>query len=188
MSIYEFIADKKKYVEEPWRLRVHLAYLLIILFAFSAEPATPWFTAGSVMLIFGVLIRAWASGIIKKDDELATGGPYSLCRNPLYVGNFLIGYGFCFINGNPLSFVALTGYFLLIYPFTIRKEERKLARIFSEEFEEYRKKVNRFWPRLSPYTSIRGWKPYQYFVDNKDFLNEGAVLLLWFYTAYLFLN
>ncbi len=183
----EFLKKKKKYLKEPWRLRVHLAYLLIISFALSAtDPRSPYYWIGTGLIFVGVAIRAWASGIIKKDNELATDGPYSLCRNPLYVGNFLIGYGFCFINSHPLSYLAITAYFLLIYPFTIKKEEQKLQRFFGQSFTNYRASVRRFIPRLTPYSRLGGWSLRQYLIDNKDFLNEGAVLLLWIYTAYHF--
>lgn len=180
----EFIKSKKKYLKEPWRLRVHLAYLLMILIAVSATPIYVYFVAGTAMIGAGILIRAWASGIVKKDKELAVEGPYSLCRNPLYVGNFLIGYGMCVLNTQWWSFVVLTLYFILIYPFTIRKETKKLADFFGEEFEQYREEVPLFIPRLTPYKTIRGWSAHQYFVDNKDFLNEGAVLLCWAIVAY----
>ncbi|MFP4686591.1 MAG: methyltransferase family protein [bacterium] len=183
-----YLKKKKKYLKEPWRLRVIMAYFLLIVFAFSAGPVYPYFWIGTAMIAGGILIRAWASGIIKKDNELATEGPYSLCRNPLYVGNFLIGYGICAINGHWWSFGLLTAYFLLIYPFTIRKEERKLSKYFKAEFTDYKRNVRLFIPRLKPYKTLAGWSPYQYFVDNKDFLNEGAVILLWLYTLHIFLN
>ncbi len=182
----EFFRDKKKYLKEPWRVRVHVAYLLVLIFALSARPETYKFYLGSGLIWLGILIRAWASGIIKKDNALATDGPYSLCRNPLYVGNFAIGYGFCFINGNPITYVLITAYFLLIYPFTIQKEERKLARLFPDEFAFYKNKVHRFLPRFTPYSTLKGWSAHQYFIDNMDFLNEGAVLIFWAYTSYLY--
>jgi protein-S-isoprenylcysteine O-methyltransferase Ste14 len=184
----DYLKKKKKYLKEPWRLRVNLAYFLMIVFAVSARPIEPYFWIGTAMVAAGVIIRAWASGIIKKDDELATEGPYSLCRNPLYVGNFLIGYGICAINTHWWNFGLLTAYFLLIYPFTIRKEERKLNRLFQEDFAAYKEKVRRFIPRLTPYKTLFGWSPYQYFVDNMDFLNEGAVIILWAYTFYIFIH
>lgn len=180
----EFIKSKKKYLKEPWRLRVHIAYLLMILIAVDATPLYPYFAVGTAMIVVGILIRAWASGIVKKDEELAVEGPYSLCRNPLYVGNFLIGYGMCVLNTQWWSFAVLTAYFLLIYPFTIRKETRKLSNFFGDEFETYRREVPLFFPRLTPYETIGGWSPRQYFVDNKDFLNESAVVICWAIVAY----
>ncbi len=188
MSVIDYLKDKWKYIEEPWRIRVHMAYFLLIVFAFSARPAAPYFWVGTAMVWAGVLIRAWAAGIIKKDNELAVEGPYSLCRNPLYVGNFLIGYGICVINSHWWSFALLTVYFLLIYPFTIKKEERKLSQFFGDTFARYKQQVRRFIPRLTPYKTVGGWSIRQYLIDNKDFLNEGAVLVLWAWTLYLFFS
>lgn len=188
MSLTDFLRDKRKYVREPYRLRVHLAYLLLLLFAWTAKPQPPDFRVGTALIGLGVLVRAWASGIVVKDEELAVEGPYSLCRNPLYVGNMLIGYGFCFANAQLWSFAVLTLYFLLIYPFTLRKEERKLEEFFGQDYHRYREEVRRFIPRLTPYRTLAGWKPYQYFVDNMDWLNEGAVLLIWLYVLSRYLG
>ncbi|MFB6355642.1 MAG: isoprenylcysteine carboxylmethyltransferase family protein [bacterium] len=183
----DFLRDKTKYIKEPWRLRVHLAYVLVIIFSLTALPRSPFFEIGTVAIFLGVIVRAWASGIVKKDESLAAEGPYSLCRNPLYVGNFLIGYGFCLLNGHWWSYLVITVYFVSIYPFTVRKETRKLQDLFGEEFEQYRQEVPLFLPRLTPYKTLSGWSIHQYFVDNKDYLNEGAVLLFWCYCLYVWL-
>jgi len=184
--MYEFFKDKKKYIREPWRLRVHLAYVLMILFAVTADPVLLSFWIGTGMIAAGITIRAWASGIVKKDEQLAVEGPYSLSRNPLYVGNFLIGYGMCFLNGGYWAFGVITVYFVSIYPFTIRKERRKLKQLFGDEFEEYREHVPLFIPRLTPYDTLRGWSLKQYLVENKDVLNEAAVVLCWCIVYYHF--
>ena len=42
----------------------------------------------------GLLLRAWASGHIRKNDALAISGPYAYTRNPLYLGSFILGLGF----------------------------------------------------------------------------------------------
>lgn len=183
-----FLRDKMKYVREPYRLRVHVGYGLLIWFTATALPTLPWFYVGSGAIVLGLLIRAWASGIVKKDQELATEGPYSLCRDPLYVGNFLIGYGFTAVHGQLWSVAVLTLYFLLFYPPTLRKESRKMQDFFGEEFERYRREVPRFVPRLTPYKTLSGWSFHQYFRENKDYLNESAVLICWLYTLYVFLG
>lgn len=183
----EFWSDKVKYLREPWRLRVHLAYLLVILFSLFSNPSYPLLEIGAGMVVAGLLIRAWSSGIVKKDEELAVEGPYSLVRNPLYVGNFFIGYGFCFVQGAWWSFVLISVYFVLIYPFTIQKEEQKLSRYFPDEYEDYCRNVGRFIPRITPYSRLGGWKPNQYFVANKDWLNEGFALLFLLFPLYNYL-
>ena len=43
--------------------------------------------------LLGEALRTWSSGTLVKNEVLTTEGPYALCRNPLYVGNFLIGFG-----------------------------------------------------------------------------------------------
>src|SRR5262249_6494784 len=50
----------------------------------------------------GCLIRAWAAGYLLKGKRVAVGGPYAFVRNPLYIGSFIIGIGFCYtLRGNP---------------------------------------------------------------------------------------
>ena len=45
------------------------------------------------MALAGLAVRAWAAGVIKKDQELTTSGPYAFTRNPLYLGSLLLGSG-----------------------------------------------------------------------------------------------
>ncbi len=184
----DFFKDKTKYIKEPRRLRVHVGYILAIAFALTANPARIRLYFGTVGILLGVLIRAWASGIVKKDESLAVEGPYSLCRNPLYVGNILIGYAFVTIQGEPWSLITLTAYLLIFYPVTIRYEENKMESLFGEEFHKYRREVPVLVPRLTPYTTLKGWSFKQYFLENKDIVNESFILILWGYTVFQFVS
>lgn len=184
----EFLKDKKKYITEPYRLRVWFGYIIIIALALTAQPNRRLFLAGTGAIVAGLLIRIWASGIVKKDEQLAVEGPYSLCRNPLYVGNILVGYGFASINGQLWGVVVLTLYLLAFYPMTIKRENRKMKEFFGEEFDRYKDDVPALIPRLSPYKTLGGWSFNQYFWINKDFVNEGLVVLFWAYTFYVFLG
>lgn len=184
----EFLKDKMKYLREPVRLRVHVGYVLILVLTFTAKPTSPLFLIGTAMIFAALPIRAWASGIVKKDEELAVEGPYSLCRHPLYVGNILIGFGFCFINGAAWAFVAMLLYLAVFYPMEIRKESRKMDDFFGEEYQQYKDEVPLLIPRLTPYETLGGWSFEQYFYENKDIVNEGIVFLCWVYTLTLFLR
>src|SRR5437868_6508959 len=42
---------------------------------------------GVVLVLFGLVLRSWAAGILQKDFLLTTSGPYRLIRNPLYIGS-----------------------------------------------------------------------------------------------------
>ena len=68
-----------------------------------------------VLLVFGGLaLRSWSAGILHKNAELTTSGPYGLIRNPLYVGSFMMMCGFCTLIGNPVNFLFILGPVLLI--------------------------------------------------------------------------
>ena len=81
------------------RLRVPLGFLFAIIFLIFAKPAPATLLAGAIISIFGILIRAWASGHIRKNQNLAVSGPYAFTRNPLYLGSFLLGVGFSVASG-----------------------------------------------------------------------------------------
>ena len=99
----------------------------------------------------GLLIRALASGHVRKNESLATSGPYAYTRNPLYLGSLLMGLGFCVAARSWWVGVALVVMFFAIYLPVIRDEEAFLRQKFPE-FEEYARRVPRMLPRLTPHS------------------------------------
>ena len=115
--------------------------------------------------MIGIAIRFWAGGYVKKDKELATTGPYSYVRNPLYVGNVLIAFGFCLLSGYLWSFAVFAALYAWLYIPSIRKEERTLNKLFGEDFVRYKENVRATWPRLTPYQKgSGGWSGSQWAV------------------------
>jgi protein-S-isoprenylcysteine O-methyltransferase Ste14 len=110
---------------------------------------------GYVLLMVGMGIRMWSVLYIgqRKSRELITDGPYSLCRNPLYVGTLFIGLGaaFCF-QSLPMG-VVLLGAIVPYHLKTVLDEEKHLREIFGESFDEYCRRTPRFLPRPSSYHS-----------------------------------
>jgi len=95
-------------------------------------------------------MRMWATGHLKKNDRLATSGPYALSRNPLYLGSFLIGTGFTIAGRNLVILILFLVGFWAIYWSTIRLEAARLQSLFPDEYVQYRKRVPLFFPRLWP--------------------------------------
>jgi len=135
------------------RSRVPLSFVCAALFLLFARPRPVTLLAGVIVSVIGLLLRAWAAGHIRKNSELATSGPYAHTRNPLYLGNFLLGLGFTIGSGWwPLG-ILFAALFLGIYLPVMRVESTTLAQLFGESYQRYARGVPLFLPRLTPYRS-----------------------------------
>lgn len=134
------------------RMRVPLGFVTAAVYVFEVarHPAHPAAIAWSLALVLpGLALRAVASGMVKKNRELATTGPYAYTRNPLYLGSMLMAAGFAVaLLSWPLAVLLAAG-FAVIYIPVIAGEERFLRETFPE-FEEYCRRVPRLIPRLTP--------------------------------------
>ncbi len=131
------------------RLRVPLGFLFAIIFLIFAKPLPVTLIIGGVVSVLGILIRGWASGHIRKNQNLALSGPYAFTRNPLYLGSFLLGIGFTIASSVwwlALVFIVL---FLGIYLPVMRVEAEDLTQMFGEDYKEYIENVPLFFPRLT---------------------------------------
>ena len=129
------------------RIRVPLGFAFAVLYLWLARP-TPLFMALSLLLVIpGILLRAYASGYVKKNAELTLTGPYAHTRNPLYLGSMLIAFGFAIASRSVWIALALVVLFAMIYVPVIRSEETFLRSKFPE-FDAYAARVPRLLPRL----------------------------------------
>ena len=134
------------------RWRVPLGFVCAALFVLLARPTKLTLIVGAIISLFGLALRAWSAGHIRKNDALATSGPYAHTRNPLYLGSFILGIGFTIAAARwPLAllFVAL---FLGIYFPVMRVEAKTLAELFGSSYKRYAGNVPLFLPRLTPYS------------------------------------
>jgi protein-S-isoprenylcysteine O-methyltransferase Ste14 len=137
------------------RIRVPLGFVIAILYFWLARPTWRSLGVGAVLIVPGLLIRALASGHVRKNEALATSGPYAYTRNPLYLGSLLIGIGFGLAARSWWIGGVLIVMFFAIYMPVIRSEETFLREKFPE-FDEYAKRVPRMFPRLTPASSEVG--------------------------------
>jgi protein-S-isoprenylcysteine O-methyltransferase Ste14 len=133
------------------RWRVPLGFLCGALFLWFARPSWLTLSAGGVVALLGLALRAWSAGHIRKNSALATSGPYGYTRNPLYLGSFLLGVGFTIASGRLWLALPFAALFLGIYYPVMRVEAADLAHLFGEDYEKYSGAVPLFLPRLSSY-------------------------------------
>ena len=137
------------------RIRVPLGFAFAVLYFWLARPTWRFLALGAVLVVPGLLIRALASGHVRKNEALATSGPYAYTRNPLYLGSLLIGVGFAVASRSWWVGVVLVAMFFAIYVPVIRGEERFLREKFPE-FDEYAGRVPRMLPRIGRSSSPAG--------------------------------
>ena len=107
---------------------------------------------GGVTLIgIATVGRVWCALYISgyKDAELVTSGPYSFCRNPLYLFTLLGMAGLGLTTGTVTLALVLPAAFLPGYVAVVRREEAFLRQRFRERFETYCAGTPRFLPRLA---------------------------------------
>ena len=133
------------------RWRVPLGFLCGLVFIVLARPRPLTLAIGGMIAVLGVGLRAWAAGHIRKNDALATSGPYAYTRNPLYLGSFLLGLGFTIASSQWWLGFIFAALFLGIYLPVMRVEAATLAEIFGENYQRYAIAVPLFFPRPIPY-------------------------------------
>jgi len=150
------------------RIRVPLGFLFAAMFLWLAHPTLRSLLLGIGIAIIGLLIRAFASGHVQKNEQLATGGPYAYTRNPLYLGSLIMAGGFALASRSWIVVAIAVLMLLAIYIPVIRSEEEFLRARFPE-FEDYCRNVPRLFPRLKPHQGSAGsfsahlyWKHREY--------------------------
>ena len=147
-----------------FRLRSYTPIPFLLIMLWFARPTVVSLVVGFTIVFVGEMIRFWGVSIVGAETRttgavggtyLITTGPFSYVRNPLYLGNMMLytGVGVMSVALFPwLQIVALT-WFYVQYTLIVSREEEYLAKAFEGEYEDYRKNVRRFLPRLTPYRS-----------------------------------
>jgi protein-S-isoprenylcysteine O-methyltransferase Ste14 len=113
---------------------------------------------GLVVLYIGSLFFAWAIGFAGKslrpstsgvhaDHRLVQDGPLGIVRHPYYVSYVVILAGLGLSLATPWPFLLALFVAIGMGP-TAEVEEKQLAALFGEEYQQYRQRVGRFFPKL----------------------------------------
>lgn len=159
--------------------RTQLSGFLGVFILVLAKPTAKSLLGGLFLIVIGESIRIWSSGHIHKNKILTVTGPYSLTRNPLYVGSFLLGTGFVIATNIPWLIILYLVFFGVIYWFTIRWEEDKLKTIFVQEWKEYSRNVPRYFPVLKIPKYRKGEFGWSQVFKNKELQNASVVLVVY---------
>jgi protein-S-isoprenylcysteine O-methyltransferase Ste14 len=126
----------------------------------AADPVAWLFVPGLALVAVGQALRLWATGYLRKTDELTTAGPYAHLRHPLYAGALLMGTGFLLMAGPrvativlPIGLVFYFGYYL---GYKERVESERLESLYGDSFRAYRDAVPALLPRLSRWRAQSG--------------------------------
>lgn len=169
---------------EVGRQAVGLLLMPLLAMLGDAEPRS--FLPGLLLALAGLLVRLYASGYIRKNEALATTGPYSVVRHPLYLGNLLLLAGFTVMADRWWALPLAAGFWFFYYPPAIEYEDRKLRRIFGAACEQWQRRTPAVLPcRLRPAAGDGHWCLRTSMKRNVEALVLGwsTVWLLWLSTS-----
>ena len=163
----EFLFKYRSYTPLP-------LFILMILFI---NPHISFLISGFFVAAIGEAIRLWSvsyagsetrTTISTGGTQLVTQGPYSVIRNPLYLGNIFIYSGIGIMSNSLFPYLQIFAliYFHIQYHLIILVEEEYLFKRFKGNYILYKQCVNKFLPNFKTIPdSIK---------SNLDFdLNEG---------------
>ncbi len=111
---------------------------------------------GLACIVVAIIGRTWCTIYIggRKKHVLVADGPYSLCRNPLYVFSIFGVVGIGFATGSIVVGAALGLAFWFVFDRIVRQEEIYLTEHHGAAFATYAAQVPRWWPNFSGWTDV----------------------------------
>jgi protein-S-isoprenylcysteine O-methyltransferase Ste14 len=159
------------------KMRLPLFILLLVLVAPFAQ--REWLLAGFVVSMIGEFIQLWCFASLDKNMTLTIRGPYTMVRNPMYLGRFFIPFGFLMLLGQWWLLAAYTVVYWLYMDARVQREEAHLRPIFGAPYEDYCAKVRRFvpgWPLAGKQVGYWNWA---LFSHNNAGRNLVGTLVAW---------
>lgn len=160
----------------------------------EAKADCAWFWVSLGVASAGALVRVITSGfaalgtsgrakVAAEASELNTTGPYSLVRNPLYLGRILNFTGLAMLSGSWVFGAIVFLLAILVYERISVYEEEFLRSKFGAAHTAWAKDVPALFPRFSGWVKPKypfWWKRMIWREQNKLFLLVTTVFLTWF--------
>ncbi|MDY0308694.1 MAG: isoprenylcysteine carboxylmethyltransferase family protein [Castellaniella sp.] len=162
--------------------------VLVLPWVGSAWPQAGWINQGLEWLGLALMALALLGRCAcmlylggRKGADLVADGPYSVCRNPLYVFSVLAVLGIGLQTGSLAVGLILALVAWGVFRWIVSEEERMLRASFGAPFKDYCTRVPRFLPRLA------GWRsPQHVTVDLQGVWNTARDALPYFLSIPLF--
>jgi protein-S-isoprenylcysteine O-methyltransferase Ste14 len=155
--------------------------IFLVLIALALPRLDPSLLSPAFLVsLFGELIQIWSFASLDKNANIAARGPYSLCRNPMYLGRFFLVLGAVILLHSLVIVVIYTVVYYFYMVNRVKREEIKLQGLFGEEYRSYCSRVNRFLPAITK----TDWKTvlffrWKLFFQNNAHWNFLSMLLLY---------
>jgi protein-S-isoprenylcysteine O-methyltransferase Ste14 len=117
--------------------------------------------AGVLLFVFGTLLHLWTGRLLSlrgivgvpevtagEKGRLVTSRAFSVVRHPTYLAHTMIFLGVFFMTGVAAVGCVTLLDFVVVQVVIIPLEERELVRRFGKEYEEYRRRVPKYFPDL----------------------------------------
>ena len=117
----------------------------------------PLLVLGVCVTLLGAVLAFWTIYLFKTKGKgtpnptlppkvFITSGPYRISRNPMALGGLLFLVGEAIVYNSPSLLGIGIAYCVIIYLYIMRVEEPKLRERFGAPYEDYFKRVPRFFP------------------------------------------
>jgi protein-S-isoprenylcysteine O-methyltransferase Ste14 len=159
------------------KARLPLFIAVLVLLAVFAQ--REWLLAGFIVSMVGEFIQIWCFASLDKNATLTIRGPYTMVRNPMYLGRFFIPLGFLMLLGQWWLLLAYAVIYWMYMDARVQREEAHLKPIFGAPYEAYCQQVRRFvpgWPQAG--TAVAYWN-WALFAQNNAGRNLLATLAAW---------
>ena len=134
---------------------------LLIMFLY-ANPNIWSILIGLAIALTGEAIRIWGVSWAGSETRTTGGvggsflvisGPFGHVRNPLYVGNILMYTGLGIMSFALFPYLQILGliFFYFQYRLIVQEEELYLEKTYGKDYENYRRNVPSFIPKLQVY-------------------------------------
>ena len=133
--------------------------------------------SGIVLISVAALLRAWSLLYIAgyKQTYLITQGPFSICRNPIYLSSILGLFGLALDTGTFIYPALALITFLLYFHTQVKGEEAKLRDLHGDRYLAYCART----PRLIPNFDLLD-EPTEYVVRPAEF-RRWLIDAVWFF-------